>query len=48
MTTWVCTKCGFEVKAEQQPALCPCCYAPTHHMSPKKETEPADEDAKKD
>ncbi len=37
MTTFVCTKCGYEFKAEKKPDLCPFCYAPIHHLIPKKD-----------
>lgn len=33
---WVCTKCGHEMESEKHPDLCPMCYAPMHHMIPKK------------
>ena len=34
---YVCTKCGYEVESDKQPDLCAMCYAPKHHMIPKKE-----------
>ena len=45
---WVCTKCGYEMESEKHPDLCPMCYAPMHHMIPKKGQEDKKDEKKEE
>ena len=48
---WVCTKCGHEMESEKHPDLCPMCsmcYAPMHHMIPKKGQEDKKDEKKEE